>query len=1210
MMRWGRWLYLILVVSVAATGCKSNVSETITITPTTATILLNGTQQFLASVTNSSVAVVWSVDGTVGGNVTVGTVDDTGFYTAPASLPGGTTTSITVTATQGSNFASAAVTLDSGVRVSIAPSTPAVGTGENLLFVPVVTGIPAGGSTSVTWTVTTTIGSTIGASTGIYTAGTKAGSDTVTATSVYDPSESATATVTVVIATDPTLTSIGPLNIPTTGAVGALFQDIDLAGTGFLSTTDVFVNGAQPPNLTTSLTSGNSLLVRVPNSSLTAPGTLTITVSRQGGQPVSCAVPAQCQLVISSVRPAIVGTTPDSIPVPTAGGPQVFNVDGGFFGTTFNPSVSAQFGGAPKTPTVSDSQQMTVAIDSTDVAAPGLYPVAVVDQSPGTQEAVANLAVQPPLAGATPSTVAVGTSPVAIAINSGTGQAVVANQGSNDITILNPATSTVLTASLCTGSLGALSKPCAVASAPVSVAVDNTRNIALVANSGTQNIAVVDLSGPSVKALIPSAPAGSPTDTPAAIGINPVSGRAIVAYKTAGFGSILDLTQSPPALVGIVTISNGANPRVTVSSNLNLAVVTPGGQGSLSIVDLGLTGQTSGIGITLATRASCTGTGSVMCTVTATTATTDGLQVGEAVLVTGMADSSFDGVFTVLTTPSTSTFTYTQTATGIVNASSMSGDIQAALPVATLAVNQTVSGAAFNNQTNKVILLDANVAAATILNAIDQSSTAITLPAIIGNIAVATNPLANIGVVVNESSNQAFIVDPQGATPAGTITTGNHPVDVAIDPGTNIAVIVNQNDNDVSISALTALRSPQILQVSGPSKTALADVIVGSNLTAAAAYSDDTFTIIGKGFAGSPVVRLDGDNTSVQVLSNSDRMMTVKVLASRLQAGGPRRYALDVVNGGVVSNAAGFTVAQSIDMTGTGCSAPAPLGVAIDPQNNVALVTDPGCSNVALISLTPGAAFGTGQTLAVGKNPAGVAVLPSANLAVVTNSADNTASIVDYIADTVDATLATDTAPTGVAIDPLLGEAVVAAATANVVDVFAVNSAPGTPTSIAVGSRPVAVAVDPFRHLAAVGDTSGNQVSIVNISASTASASTTAVTFPGGIAYDPPSDTFLVESTLSNQVFLVDPQGIQATTEVQVGINPTSIANNFASGTMVTTNNLSHTMTVVDFVDRRVRAVLPITPSNGFSIDIHPFTNLAVIADSANNRVLLYPLPQ
>ena len=106
--------------------------------------------------------------------------------------------------------------------------------------------------------------------------------------------------------------------------------------------------------------------------------------------------------------------------------------------------------------------------------------------------------------------------------------------------------------------------------------------------------------------------------------------------------------------------------------------------------------------------------------------------------------------------------------------------------------------------------------------------------------------------------------------------------------------------------------------------------------------------------------------------------------------------------------------------------------VAIDPQINTAVVTNFACNNVSLINLSTG----TGQTVAVGNGPVGVGVLPGASLAVVANFTDGTASIVDELGATAVATVTTDANPTGVAVDPLLGSAVVAASGANVIDLF------------------------------------------------------------------------------------------------------------------------------------------------------------------------------
>ena len=79
------------------------------------------------------------------------------------------------------------------------------------------------------------------------------------------------------------------------------------------------------------------------------------------------------------------------------------------------------------------------------------------------------------------------------------------------------------------------------------------------------------------------------------------------------------------------------------------------------------------------------------------------------------------------------------------------------------------------------------------------------------------------------------------------------------------------------------------------------------------------------------------------------------------------------------------------------------------------------------------------------------------------------------------------------------------------------------------------------------------------------------------------------------------------------------------TSTLVSTNTASHTITVADFLGQKIRAVLTLPPAASsntnlalglsitgalqYAVDIHPFTNVAVIADTANGRVLFLPLP-
>jgi hypothetical protein len=74
-----------LLQSVSLTGTGTTPSTTVSISPRVASLTLTQTQQFTASISGQvSSNVTWSVDSTVGGNSTSGTISAAGLYTPPA----------------------------------------------------------------------------------------------------------------------------------------------------------------------------------------------------------------------------------------------------------------------------------------------------------------------------------------------------------------------------------------------------------------------------------------------------------------------------------------------------------------------------------------------------------------------------------------------------------------------------------------------------------------------------------------------------------------------------------------------------------------------------------------------------------------------------------------------------------------------------------------------------------------------------------------------------------------------------------------------------------------------------------------------------------------------------------------------------------------------------------------------------------------------
>jgi DNA-binding beta-propeller fold protein YncE len=1271
------WFALSLVCAAIPLGCSSSPTNvSISLNVTAVTVNLNAEQDFVATVTGTSnTTVTWEVTGPTGGavtsgNTTIGTITTGGIYTAPAVLTCTPTTTtpctVTVTAVSAADTsvtATATVTLSSGITLTVAPTSATIGSQETYPFTDTVTGST---NTAVTWCVdytppggslectTSNNNGSIGATSGTYVAPEFAPTTTVTivATSVQDPSVTADATITVITAVDPTLTSVSPNTAPQ----GQTFEDVYLTGTNFISTTSVLVNGTPlpafndgvdsvelpNPSFASSGSSGSvtgettTLRARIPDFMLTAApvppattATLTITVERENGLPQSCPNVSLCQIALTPERPAIAGPSPDSVTQGSAGSLD-FDIDGGFFGTNANPVVTGKFNGSPRTtivnPAMSDvdsGRQLSVVVggglNANDLNTPGLYPVTVQNNAEPQQVATANLAVRPAYSPPASSISTIsntvvslpGTTPSAVAIDTSTGLAVVANTGSNDVTLIDMSTGTpnVVLASLCTGVVTGVAPPASCpAAGPTGVAVDNVRHIAIVANNTANNVAVINLTTRQVTSLIDTSKTViTSTNVPAnpfSVGLDPTTGRGIVAFQSTNAAALICLVQTAcpnyqgppvfPAISGIVAASTGQSPEIAVDPDLDWAAVTPGGSGALTLVNLG---RQSSEPIAAANAATPGAVRTSAGTVTITTTSTQFAQPGQSVLIEGVTDSTFDGTYTVVSVISNTSFTYTEN--DDTPSTSGGGSITYASPVATLSVDLSVQGISFNPETHDAILTDPNLATqgALIYSEFNQSSTPISLED--GYVASAFNQLTNTGLIINKTLNLALVVDPTQPAVVQELTADiNTPVAVACDPITNQFIIINQGSSTAAVYSLGEVRPLQITEVS-PQVYNLT-----SSLTTPAVPTSQTLTIVGGGFNSSSVARLDGVPLPTTVVSS--RTLTVNVPAALLSS--PRRFALDVLNSGpAVTNGEEFIVTQTVDLTNPGCINPTPEGVAVDPVNNVAVTSLSGCNSVAVVNLSNG----MGSIVSVGETPSGVAVLPNVHLAAVANYGSNNVSIVDTVALDVVNTETVASGPLGVDADQNTQEVAVACSGASSINIFNAVTPGGNPSSDFTDQYPFGVAIDPVGNLVAAANAVGNDLTVTDAVDSQPEAGSpySNMQQPTGVVYDPIGYQFLVASSLSNQVFLVSTIS-QQSAQIDVGINPASLAYNPFTSTLVTTNTESGTMTVVDLLSRTIRFVLSVNSGSQFSVAIHPWTNVATVADAQDNELVFIPLPR
>ena len=1182
-------LAAILFFTAAIAGCGgSGQPITVSISPTFGNVVRTGTQQFTTTVAglndtlvtwyvcnpapqsiatgSSTVANITMPTGCVsGGNTALGAITVNGLYTGPATVPPNSEVSIVAVSQGNTNYyAIVDVTIDSGVSVTLTPTSVNIGTLEQFQFEATVLG---NANTSVSWAVNgiangnSTVGTITstacsvsmpitptssnpvppGTTYGCYVAPpTPQSSITITATAAADTSRSAESKVNVTTATDPVLSTNIPLQ-PTMAVEGSVEQDVYLFGSNFFSTSQAEVAGAPVP---TTFVNSTTLRATIPGSFFSGPvpNGLPISIERQNGDVIQPVL-----LTVQPTRPAVSAISPQSFPTSTSSG--TLDLNGGYFSS----STQASSEGATLPVTVVNSRQLQVVLSSPSFsfATPGLVPILVqnTDVPSGLPfMSSVNLAIAPSVANLPTSAnppIAVGTGPMAVGIDSALGVAVVVDQGSGAVSLLNLDT-------------GAAPVTVGVGNSPTSVGVDDILHLAAVVNSVDNTLSIVNLQTQTASTVaLPANPTGSmPAPSPYAVGVNPLTHRAIVAYSESNIATIFDLSTNPPGLVCTVggsdptmpnncavnansntgPVSTGPTPSIAVDPQLNWAIVTPGGSGTVTIVDLG-------------------------------------------------APPTANQVARV---PNT---------------------------LGSLNISTSLGSVAIDDESGEAVIVDPNTSAVSVFSVLDQTVNSLTLSQ--GLVGAAVNPLTDVGVVVNSPAGTISVIDLRALTQIGSsIPVGTSPAAVAIDPGKNVAVIANAGSNNVSIVSLGSIFTPQITEVSPP--TALSAPSSGSL----------TVTVNGFGFSSGAQVRLDGAAVPTTVSGNgrqavatvpgsmlaTARRYTLDVLNSSGNSSNVEPFFV-VGTVPIGQNPIAVAVDSYLNealVTSQG-STTGTAGVCIGP------------GNVSVVNLASATVV---NTLAVGTCPEGVAVLPRLGLGVVANNGSGDATIVDYVNDLVDSTVSVQLNPSGVAIHPDTASALVANSnlSSNSVSSFTVSSTSSSTTSseVSVDQGAFGLAIDPIDNIGIVTASAQNTVDELTLSSSGAffpsSGRMTGWENPLDATFDPITDTFLVADSLDNEIGIIDARTLTVNT-FRVGIDPTAIAYNFQSSTGVTVNQATNTLSLFNFIatnppngqlliqTAQTEMILPFGGSAEFSVAVNPITNTAVVVDQANGRLLLIPLP-
>jgi YVTN family beta-propeller protein len=747
-------------------------------------------------------------------------------------------------------------------------------------------------------------------------------------------------------------------------------------------------------------------------------------------------------------------------------------------------------GGFSKPFSLTDSRHLQLTLGPGDLAVAGQYSLGVKNPSaPAPARSALNLTSQPVFSMPSTSIIPGFNQPVAIALNKATGVPVVVNQGNNTLAVLDPAFTTI-TANVPVGTK------------PTSVAVDSVRNLAFVTDNGSSAVDVVDLSGPTIAATLSCV-----GNAPVAVGVDEIHGRAIVVDQNTSAATILDTTPpltcptmtSPGSVLGTVNISTGANPQVAVDPELGWAIITPGGGGTLSVVDLVrqavvfrviVSAGIQGVAVNHETKElllvdSTLATATLFSLLDQTTAsltlqlgnvaaainplTNVGLSVNPTThqaFVVDLASPSLQGTVTVGTNPVAVTLdaatnkalvadatdnTVTVISLGPTRCTLGDPQILDVNPPAILttgaAVPLTITGAGFS--AGSQVRLDESLVSTTFVNSRTMMAT-VPVSFLTGPRRVVVEVRNPSGAISNASN--LLVVQP--------VSVGNSPQGVAIDVNLDLGVVTNAGDGTVSIVDLTTGTVNSTISLGSSNTTVPQGVAVISRA--------DRAVVANSGNSTAAIIDLT-TNTAIGPISAGGQPAGVGISEDSGQAVVANSTTNTISEFSALATSAPVPSATTLD--------PQPIAVAVAPELNLAAITHGTANDVITVDISTGTPFFTHRIIG-SQLPTGIAYDPDTQQFLVASSLTNLVQAINPQALTA-FTLGVGVNPTALAYDYQIGELLTLNTASNTVTVVDFQSRRARDVFSFSGSPRFSVAIHSRLGIAVVADGPNNRVLLV-----------------------------------------------------------------------------------------------------------------------------------
>ena len=274
------------------------------------------------------------------------------------------------------------------------------------------------------------------------------------------------------------------------------------------------------------------------------------------------------------------------------------------------------------------------------------------------------------------------------------------------------------------------------------------------------------------------------------------------------------------------------------------------------------------------------------------------------------------------------------------------------------------------------------------------------------------------------------------------------------------------------------------------------------------------------------------------------------------------------------------------------------LGDPQEPNTNRVFVTDSSGNQVSIVDITTNEII---ETIPVGPNPRATAFNPNTNQLYVSNFGSNTITVIDTTTNTIIDTIVNGGSPFGIDIDIENNIIYVANSSG---DITVIDGSTNTVSSTITvpGVALIGITLDLNNQKAFVTDLFTKTISVIDLNSNTLIDTIDVDDGPATIAINPFTNTAYASMFLKDTVFVIDTTTNNIIKTIKVGSSPSGTLFNPNNNKVYVANTIPNSVSVIDTLTNNLIKTIPVGNSP-FRLDLIQSTNRIYVSNSDSGSI-------